>query len=300
MQNGPLLSVIIPVYGVEKYIAECLDSVMYQTYKNLEILVINDGTKDQSAVIAKKYACIDDRIKVYDFENGGISVARNRGIELANGKYVTFLDSDDWIELDMYRDLVEQMEKEHLDMIKCAVYEVFDDKSKRLIKFRSKALKQILFMKKSFDAFLYTVVWNGIYTRDLVKKVKFPEGIINEDNYVSGMYQAFACKQAIIQKAYYNYRVNSTGISKGGLKRPLDKSLSLKKLIDSLREIDKETEIVEWQLACELYHYVRRINSVYRVIAIRQELYDFLMGNLDIRRRVLTYFLLKKRNIKVI
>ena len=300
MQESPLLSVIIPVYDVEKYIAECLESVMHQTYKNLEIIVVNDGTKDKSAVIARKYACIDNRIKVYDFENGGLSVARNRGIELAHGKYITFLDSDDWIELDMYRDLVEQMEKEHLDMIKCAVYEVFDDKSKRLIKFRSKALKQILFMKKSFDAFLYTVVWNGMYTRDLVKKVKFPEGIINKDNYVSGMYQAFACKQAIIQKAYYNYRVNSTGISKGGLKRPLDKSLSLKKLIDSLREIDKETEIVEWQLACELYHYVRRINSVYRVIAIRQELYDFLMGNLDIRLRVLAYFLLKKRNIKVI
>lgn len=238
MQESPLLSVIIPVYDVEKYIAECLESVMHQTYKNLEVIVVNDGTKDKSAVVARKYACIDDRIKVYDFENGGLSVARNRGIELANGKYVIFLDSDDWIELDMYRDLVEQMEKEHLDMIKCAVYEVFDDKSKRLIKFRSKALKQILFMKKSFDAFLYTIVWNGIYTRDLVKKVKFSEGIINEDNYVSGMYQALSRKQSITQKAYYNYRVNYSGIIKGVLKSPLDKNLSFKKLIDSLGEIN--------------------------------------------------------------
>lgn len=300
MQKEPLLSVIIPVYGVEKYIAECLDSVMHQTYKNLEIIVVNDGTKDQSAVIARKYACIDNRIKVYDFENGGLSVARNRGIELAHGKYITFLDSDDWIELDMYRDLVEKMEKEHLDMIKCAVYEVFDTKTKRLIQFRSKAFKKILFLKKSFDAFLFTIVCNGVYTKDLVKQVMFPKGIVHEDNYASGMYQALSLKSDITRKAYYNYRVNYSGISKGELKLYLDKSLSFKKLIDSLREINKDTELVEWQLACELYHYIRRINSVYRVIAVRQELYEFLMSNLDIRRRVLAYFLLKKRDIKVI
>ena len=77
MQESPLLSVIIPVYDVEKYVAECLESVMQQTYKNLEIIVINDGTKDKSAIIAKEYACIDNRIKVYDFDNGGLSVARN-------------------------------------------------------------------------------------------------------------------------------------------------------------------------------------------------------------------------------
>lgn len=75
----PLISVIIPVYGVEKYIAQCLESVISQTYKNLEIIVVNDGTKDRSAEIAKDYAAKDSRIKVYDFKNGGLSVARNRG-----------------------------------------------------------------------------------------------------------------------------------------------------------------------------------------------------------------------------
>ena len=219
MQEEPLLSVIIPVYGAEKYISECLHSVMHQTYNNLEIIVVNDGTKDQSAVIAKKYACIDERIKVYDFDNGGTGAARNRGISLANGKYIAFLDSDDWIDLDMYRDLIEEMENAHLDMIKCAVYEVFDDKTKKLIQFKSKAFKKILFLKQSFDAFLFTIVCNGVYTRDLVKKVKFPEGIINEDNYASGMYQALSIKQAITRKAYYNYRVNYAGISKGGVKK---------------------------------------------------------------------------------
>ena len=110
MQEEPLLSVIIPVYGVEKYISQCLKSVIQQTYKKLEIIVINDGTKDQSALIAKEYACVDERIKVYDFDNGGLSVARNRGLEIAQGKYVAFLDGDDCIEPDMYLGLIQEME----------------------------------------------------------------------------------------------------------------------------------------------------------------------------------------------
>ena len=95
----PLISVIIPVYGVEKYIAQCLESVINQKYKNLEIIVVNDGTKDRSAEIAKEYAAKDSRIKVFDFENGGLSVARNRGLEIATGDYISYIDSDDWIDL---------------------------------------------------------------------------------------------------------------------------------------------------------------------------------------------------------
>lgn len=94
----PLISVIIPVYGVEKYIAQCLDSIINQTYKNLEVIVVNDGTKDRSAEIAKEYATKDSRIKVYDFQNGGLSVARNRGLEIATGDYISYIDSDDWLE----------------------------------------------------------------------------------------------------------------------------------------------------------------------------------------------------------
>ena len=125
----PLLSVIIPVYGVEQYIAECLDSVIAQTYKNLEIIVINDGTKDKSAEIAKEYAQKDSRIKVYDFENGGLSVARNRGVSLAKGDYIAFLDSDDWIAHNMYEVLLEQILSNNVDMVKCGFCETDGKKS---------------------------------------------------------------------------------------------------------------------------------------------------------------------------
>ena len=298
MKEQPLISVIIPVYNVERYLAQCLDSVIRQTYENLEIICVNDGTRDSSREILGHYAEKDCRIVVIDQENQGLSGARNTGLLYTHGKYVMFVDSDDWIEPDMYLDLIQEMEKAHLDMIKCAVYEGYDDRNKRLIQFKSKVFKKILFMKKSFDAFLYTIVCNGVYTRELVKKVKFPEGIINEDNYMSGMYQVLSRKSAITRKAYYNYRVNLSGISKGGLKRPLDKSIAFSKLINDLKILNKNTEIIEWQLACEIYHYIRRINTVYNVISIRRELYGYLMDNLDIRRKLLVYFLLKKKEYK--
>ena len=97
-----LISVIIPVYNVEKYIRFCLDSVINQTYKNLEIIIIDDGTKDLSGDIAEEYAAKDSRIKVIHKENGGLSDARNVGLDVATGKYIAFLDSDDVIAYDFY------------------------------------------------------------------------------------------------------------------------------------------------------------------------------------------------------
>ena len=119
----PLISVIIPVYGVEKYISQCLESVINQTYKNLEVIVVNDGTKDRSAEIAKEYAAKDSRIKVYDFENGGLSVARNRGLEIATGEYISYLDSDDYLDTKMYETLLEAAMKNDADMVKCGIIE---------------------------------------------------------------------------------------------------------------------------------------------------------------------------------
>ena len=116
----PLISVIIPVYGVEKYISQCLESVINQTYKNLEIIVVNDGTKDRSAEIAKVYAAKDSRMKVYDFENGGLSVARNRGLEIATGDYISYIDSDDWIDLKLYEVLIDSALTNRWRIISCA------------------------------------------------------------------------------------------------------------------------------------------------------------------------------------
>lgn len=301
MNGEPLVSVIIPVYGVEKYIRQCLDSVINQTYSNLEIIVINDGTKDNSAIIAKEYANIDKRIKVYDFKNAGLSVARNRGVNLATGKYVAFLDSDDWIDVNMYKTLVQKMEVYQLDLVECAVteYNMAEDTYK-VFKYKNPLMKKILFAKKSFDAFLHTVVWNALYTRELAKEVVYPEGLIHEDNYASGLYHGLAKKEMSINQALYFYRINPLGLSRGVVKRPLDKSLCFTLLVRDLEKLGLDAEVSKWQLACELYHYIRNINNLYKVISVKKDLYIFLMDYLDFRRRLLTKYMFKKRDIKIV
>lgn len=127
-----LISVIVPMYNVEDYIGKCLESLIKQTYKNLEIIVIDDGSTDQSAIIVKRYAADDNRIKIYSFVNAGISEARNRGLRLAQGEYIAFVDSDDWVAENMYSKLLEYALKYNLDMVKCSVCET-DTRVNRII-----------------------------------------------------------------------------------------------------------------------------------------------------------------------
>lgn len=298
LQTEPLLSVIIPVYGVEEYIAQCLDSVIHQTYKNMEIIVINDGTKDRSAEIAKEYAKQDSRIKVYDFSNGGVSIARNRGLERASGDYIAFLDSDDWIMPNMYEKLIEKIREYGADIVKCSVIEsgALNGKNK-LIAFNNDMELPPPINEHYFDGFLHTVVWNAIYKSSLAKKILFPENVVYEDNYASGMYYALADKVVVVKDAYYNYRVNNFGISKGGVKRPLDKCLVTNKLINDLQPYGLDLTKYKWKLACEIYHYIRGWNNNYRVRQIQKELYSFLMENLDLRRKWSVLWYIKKHKI---
>ena len=112
--NQPhLISVIVPVYNVEKYLRQCLDSIINQTYRNLEIILVDDGSTDSSGIICDEYAQIDARIKVIHKENGGLSSARNAGLDVctSGGDFIAFVDSDDWLEPDMYERLYETSKK---------------------------------------------------------------------------------------------------------------------------------------------------------------------------------------------
>ena len=111
MNQNPRISVIVPVYNVEQYLPRCVESILAQTYENLEILLVDDGTKDNSGAICDAYARQDARVKAIHKKNGGLSSARNAGIDAATGEYLSFVDSDDWIEPDMYEKMMALMEK---------------------------------------------------------------------------------------------------------------------------------------------------------------------------------------------
>ena len=110
------ISVIIPVYNVEPYIRQCLDSVVHQTYKNLEIIIVDDGSPDNCGAICDEYAANDERIQVIHKENGGLASARNTGIEYASGEWIAFVDSDDWCKTDYYEQLMSHMCKDPVDI----------------------------------------------------------------------------------------------------------------------------------------------------------------------------------------
>ena len=295
----PLISVIIPVYGVEKYISQCLESVINQTYKNLEIIVVNDGTKDRSAEIAKEYAAKDSRMKVYDFENGGVSLARNRGVELANGEYIAYLDSDDWVDKKFYAVLLKAAMVNDADMVKCGFIET-DCRSKDIVSFDSDAVElneNNKCFEHYFDGVLWTVPPNSLYSIKLAKKVLFPLNLRYEDNYSSGAFLYYAKKVVSLKYAGYYYRINMDGFSKGVMKRPLDKILAISKLKKELMKSGFDDNKLDWKLCVEFYHFVRGWNDLYRVVAMQNDLYEYVMNNLDTRRKISFWWMVWKRRI---
>lgn len=299
----PLISIIIPVYGVEKYIAQCLESVINQTYKNLEIIVVNDGTKDKSAEIAKEYAAKDSRIKVYDFKNGGLSVARNRGLEIATGEYISYLDSDDWLDTKMYETLLETAMKNEADMVKCGIIETNGAAEEKITFSDVKIInnEQHKAFKNYFKGILWTLAWNGLYKKELAKKVKFPDNVVHEDNYSSGMFLYLAKKVIAMPFCLNYYRVNDAGISKGGVKKPLDKILAIIKLKQDLLKLGFADKKLDWKLSVEFYHFVRGWNDdLYRVVAMKKDLYEYVMSNLDTRRKLSFWWMGRKKKVKLI
>ncbi len=180
--NNPLISVIIPVYNVEQYLPRCLDSVLIQTYCNLEIILVDDGSKDRSGVICDEFATKDSRIKVFHQKNAGVSCARNVGLDIACGDYVGFIDSDDYIESDFYEVLVKNAVAHNADISYCgiklvepngSVHERFNT-SCRCEKRPSEIIKGFFF-NEEIKEHMYSQC-NKIFKREVLAGVRYKEG----------------------------------------------------------------------------------------------------------------------------
>ena len=302
MGNEKLISVIIPVYGVEKHIHQCLDSIITQSYKNLEIIVINDGTRDRSAEIAKEYARKDSRIRVYDYENAGVSVARNRGLDLAKGDYISFVDSDDWLNSDFYKKLADALETNDADIAKCSIVETDTVTEKNICFQKSKAKEADFDLYFSKCGMLWIVVWNALYKREIVMDVRYPAGVNFEDNYGSGMYIFKAKKVIELKDALYYYRYNTSGISKGIQKYPFDHLIMYSRLRNDLFKLGFTDKRMDSLVAAETFRLIRDrgASHMYRIKAIDKEWYEYVRDNLSLRRKLLLYYLLHKMHIDVI
>ena len=184
MVDKDLITVVVPVYNVEKYIKKCIDSIINQTYKNIEIILVNDGSTDNSGKICNDYAKKDCRIKVIHKENGGLSDARNFGIENTTGKYITFVDSDDYIEIDYVEYLYNLVVKNKVDISICSM---FIDSTKKHINQGKKFKDNIFDTKKCYEYMLlekgFTISAPAkLYLSELFRDIKYPTGMLCEDN----------------------------------------------------------------------------------------------------------------------
>lgn len=243
---GELISVVVPIYNVEKYIKRCIESIINQTYVNLEIILVNDGSPDKCGEICEKYALKDKRIKVIHKRNGGLSDARNSGIEIAKGKYIGFVDSDDYIDLDMYEILYKNLKKNEADISICDIYTVYDD----FIEKYKKSDENIIIMNNELaikemldEKIINTSAWNKLYKIELFKEIRYPFGKLSEDLFTT--YKLFHISNRIcyIDKPKYYYVQTENSIMRSNFNiRKLDTLEGTKELVEFTKRYYRNIE----------------------------------------------------------
>lgn len=215
----PLISVIVPIYNVEKYIYKCIDSILNQTYKNIEVILVDDESPDNCGRICDDYAKTNFNIKVIHKKNGGLSDARNAGLDIASGDFIGFVDSDDYISPEMYATLLKELINSNSDLAECAVERIYSDK---IIKDDTGDVKiltgqEALEMHLKSDGNGYmprTAVWSKLYKKDFFKTNRFPVGEIHEDYLLTCKSLYYANKVCLIDRCLYSHiYTNSSSIT---------------------------------------------------------------------------------------
>ena len=211
-----LISIVVPIYNVEKYLPKCIESILNQTYKNFELILVDDGAKDNCGKICDEYAQKDNRIIVIHKKNGGLSSARNAGIDIAKGEYIGFVDSDDWIQSEMYEKLVYLIENYNADIAQCefinAPYEDIKIQPEEEV---IKTFTNIEGLNNLYnDMYVSTVVaWNKLYKTTLFKEIRYPNGKIHEDEGTTYKLIFNAKKIVYTNQKYYYYRQTPNSIT---------------------------------------------------------------------------------------
>lgn len=273
-----LVSIIIPIYNVEKYLEQCIKSLINQTYRNLEIILINDGSTDKSTKICEKYKNQDNRIVFINKKNGGAASAKNEGLKIAKGDYITFVDSDDFIEPDMIEYMVNTIKKYNSDIIQCSFTNLYKNterfKQDKIVeqKISSKDFLE-LFLKK-WDSSLF---WNKLFKREVIENVFFKEGRCIDDEFFT--YKCVINSKSIVtsNKIVYNYRMRKSGV----MKSESSQKQILKDRVDYLYE--------RYELVRKIYKdldksFLEHLLTYYLIISkdyyVDEKLLDYMKNNL--------------------
>ena len=264
--DSSLISVIVPIYKVEDCLEKCVRSIVGQTYTDLEIILVDDGSPDGCGAMCDAWAVRDNRIKVIHKENGGLSDARNAGLKIATGSLISFIDSDDWIEPDFFEALLRAMESQQAQIAECAV-ELVDEEGKILRcreTVKAPSLEKMDALRRLVqEDQIYQTVWNKLYCREVLEGIPFEKGKYHEDDFWT--YQVFDRMErlAVVERPMYHYLQRSGSI--------MGTAYSLKRLdgmearfcrmeylskYDELRDLTRQQLMLEllWHLQSSLRH----------------------------------------------
>ena len=270
----PKVSVIVPFYNVEGYIEKCLDTLVNQTLEDIEIILVNDGSKDNSILIAKKFLENYPKKIVYlEKENGGLSDARNFGIPYAKGEYIAFLDSDDYVEKNMYEEMYALAKKENSDMVQCNFYWEYIDKNKKKIGDMQKySNKKELITKGRVEA------WNKLIKREILEneEIRFPKGLRYEDVEFTYKLAPYLEKVSFIDKPFIHYIQRQNSISNSQNERTAE----IFDILDNVIKYYKEKNIYE--------EYKNELEYIYvKTVFCRSLLRMTKIENVEIRRKII-------------
>ena len=259
------VSVIVPFYNVENYIEKCLNTLVHQTLEDIEIILVNDGSQDRSMVVVKKFLeQYPDKITYLEKENGGLSDARNYALPYAKGEYIAFLDSDDYVEKTMYKDMYELAKKEDSDMVECNFYWEYPDKKKEDVGVAYNGKKEMLEKVR-------VVAWNKLIKKEVLEKSKvtFPKGYRYEDVEFTYKLIPYLDKVSFLKKPCIHYIQREGSISNNQNERNKEIFDVLEHVIDFYKENDLYDEYKD-----ELeYIYIRYAfcSSLLRTVKIKDE-----------------------------
>lgn len=252
----PIISIIVPVYNVEKYLNKCINSILNQTFEDYELILVDDGSTDNSSRICDEYAKIDDRIKVIHKINGGLSSARNMGIENSCGEYIAFIDSDDYIHPQMIEILYNNIKMYQADISICNYENVKENEAYNKIIFKDfKLIDREIKEYTNIDALkeldnknvlIFTIACNKLYKKQLFNNVRYKEGKIHEDEFIIHELLYYSSKIVYTNKKLYYYfmREGSITKSKYSISR-IDLLDAHKERIRFFRNIVKDKDMVE-------------------------------------------------------
>lgn len=216
-----MVSVVVPIYNTEKYIRQCIETIISQTYSDLQIILVDGNSPDNSKKICEEYAAKDSRITILCHANEGLSSDRNVGIDIAKGEYITFIDGDDFIAFDMIENMLKAAQSENADMVACQVIRCEEYDTPKTIKFENSVYssesyidndKMRIFMQGEK---IGTTAWAKLYKTSMFREIKYPVGKNHEDVFTTYKLIHIADKLCIISSVGYVYRKNMSGLSKG-------------------------------------------------------------------------------------